>query len=196
MSEQKVAFGLFILGALLFAAAVAAPFWSDDIDGKAFLCMILFGLPYVLRALARRTNWLAVLYLVLLVPAFFVAAWIAALYTWGAMNGGSLVPPSGAMLVAGLAGGLVGSVLSFLALFLPGLRVAGARPALMIAGIALLTALGGVGLEMADTGAAWSQVLWLFLPWQIVFGYFLSRLLRPSPAKSLRDAEVAAIGGP
>jgi len=181
MSEQKVAFGLFVLGALLFAAAVAAPFWSDD--DKALLCMILFGLPYVLRALTRRTNWLAVLYLVLLIPAFYFAAWMAAVYAWAAMLGGSLISPPRSMLVAGLAGGFAGSTLSLLALLLPGLRADSARWALRIAGIALLTGLGGVGLAMADPGKAWHLVLWLFLPWQIAFAYFLSRLLKPSPPK-------------
>jgi hypothetical protein len=194
MSEQKIAFGLFIAGALLFAAASASPFPSEfEAVDKALLCMPLFGLPYVAREFTRRINWLVILYLALLVPAFYFAAWIAALYAWGAMLGGSLIPPSGAMLVAGLAGGFAGSALSILALFLPGLRADGASGALMIAGIALLTALGGFGLAMPE---GWSPVLWLYLPWQIVFGYFLSRLLRPSPARSLRDAEVAAIGGP
>jgi hypothetical protein len=178
---------------LLFAAATASPFPSElAVADKALLCMPLFGLPYVAREFTRRINWLVILYLVLLVPAFYFAAWIAALYAWSAMLGGSLFPPIHANLVAGLAGGFAGSALSFLALFLPGLRVAGARPALMIAGIALLTTLGGFGLAIPED---WSAVLWLFLPWQIVFGYFLSRLLRPSPARSLRDAEVAAIGG-
>lgn len=184
MSEQKIAFGLFVLGVLLFAAVVASPFSNDlDVDFRIWPWMPLFGLPYVLRELTRRINWLVILYLILLLPVFYLAANTAAVSAWMLTNGDSLTSTPGVMLPAGLAGGLVGSVLSFLALRLPGLRDDDEPPAPTTVGIGVLTVLGGFGLAMADMDETWSLALWLFLPWQIVFAYFLSRLLKPSPPK-------------
>ena len=183
MSEQKTAFVMFVIGALLFAAAIAAPFSSDiDVDYRIWPFIPLFGLPYALRELTRRINWLILAYLILLVPACYFAAHTAAVSVWALTNVDSGTASPGAMLPAGLAGGLVGSALSFLALRLPGLRADDDEPAASTTvGVAALTALGGFGLAMADLNETWSQALWLFLPWQIVFAYFLSRLLKPSP---------------
>lgn len=181
----KIAFGLFVLGALLFAAAITSPFAGNlDVDYRTWPFITLFGLPYVLREFTRRINWLVILYLILLVPACYFAAQTAAISVWSLTNGGSVTNTPGVTLPAGLAGGLVGSALSFLALRLPGLRADDEPPVPTGAGIGVLTVLGGLGLALADMEATWSMVLWLFLPWQIVFAYFLSQLLKPSPPRS------------
>jgi len=196
MSEHMRAFGLFVLGALLFAAAIVSPFWGGlDIDDRTMLCMLLFGLPYLLREFTRRVNWLAVFYLAVLIPLFYVAAWMAAIQAWVAMNGG-LLPSPRADLAAGLAGGFVGSTLSLAALLLPRLRAQDAPRWPIAPGIVLLTLVGGLGLAMANASEPYSVAFWLFFPWQLVFAFFLSRLLAPSPARTLPDGNVAAIGGP
>ena len=67
------------------------------------------------------------------------------------------------------------------------------RSPLPIAGGAVvLAAIGGiVPLRRRRPGRACSS---LFVPWQLGFGYFLSRLLRPSPPALAERASVAGIG--
>jgi hypothetical protein len=185
MSERNRAFALFILGAMLFASAFALPIDLVP-DDKALLFTPLFGLPYLLRELGRKIRWATILYLALLVPAYHFAAHMIAVVVWSETGGHPLAETGvgRAWLLAGLAGGFVGAALSLLTLRLGGLRADGATLAPAIAGILVLTALGGFGLTMARTPE--DSLFWLYLPWQIVLGFFISRLLRPSPPR--RDA--------
>ena len=53
-----------------------------------------------------------------------------------------------------------------------------------LAGLLLLTAWGGAGLWLlGDTPEPKDLVIKLYLPWQLIFAFFLSALLRPSPKR-------------
>ena len=182
MSEQNRAFALFVLGALLFAAAIVSPFAGTlEPNDRIMLCTAFFGLPYLLWEFARKINWWVVLYLAVLVPLYYFAAWLAGANAWGE-NG------SNGLLVAGLAGGLVGGALSLFTLRLRGLRRDGAQTTLLVAGVGVLTVLGGLGTAMADAGDPYSPILWLYLPWQVALGFFISRLMRISPRRGAAAA--------
>ncbi|HMC91424.1 MAG TPA: hypothetical protein VKI45_03090 [Allosphingosinicella sp.] len=169
---------LFTAGALLYAAAAAV--WMTMVPDGALnaveLLIPLFGVPFLL--LGRCPRWRTALYLLLLVPTFHFAAVTAAMHSLDGMGRNGLLPP-------GAVGGLTGATLSFLALVI--LRLASWRSAgTMAVGIAVLTLLGYVGIDKMDflQGTRWSGydvLLALYLPWQIAFGFFLSRLLRVPP---------------
>jgi hypothetical protein len=179
-------FPLFVAGALLYAAVVAVcrPFAAGgDMLGLLELLVPLFGLPYLL--LGGRAGWPSALYFLLLVPGFHYLAVLAAIQStdW---RGSGFVP--------GLIGGLVGSLLSFGALLALRLAKPGAAAAMGL-GVGILTLLGGLGVWKMDffAGTAlddYGLLLVLYLPWQIAFGFFLSRLLR-RPAETGLVAEPA-----
>lgn len=167
-------FPLFVLGALLYAATVVlclTQAGADSVLSVLELLVPLFGLPYLL--LGGRFGWTSALYLLLLVPAFHVLAVAAAIRStnW-----------SGSGLQPGLVGGLAGALLSFAALF--ALRLARPRSLLLMAvGTGVLTLLGGFGIWKMDILAGtplddYGLLLVLYLPWQIAFGFFLSRVMR------------------
>ena len=174
-SSSRSPFLLFTAGALLFAAAVALCL-AAGVRGNHLLELLtpLFGLPYLL--VHRRGGWTLAAYLLVLLPAFHFLAIQAAVKTssWTESN----------LFVDGLVGGLVGSILSFAALRLLGLLRPGAAIGTIAAGIVVLALLGGLGVWQMNflEGTAASDygiLLSLYLPWQIAFGYFLARLLRP-----------------
>ena len=199
---NRTGLGLFALGALLFSALfyVATTYsilgWSvNDMGEPALnptilvaLYTIAFGLPYAVFELTRRTNWLTLLFLLILVPAAHCGAmnaflWLASSGAEGAESGLAATPG----LLPGLLAGFAGSALSFLALFLLGLRSAKGGPLVFLAGIVLLTAWGGVSMLLlnpdVDNPTALNFILPIFLPWQLIFGFFLSALLKPSPGR-------------
>ena len=200
---NRTGLALLALGALLFAALfyVATTYnilgWSVNEMGEpavdppllVALYTIAFGLPYVLYELTRRTNWLAILFLLILVPAAHYGAmyaflWLASRGAEGG-DGGALAATPG--LLPGLLAGVTGAALSFLALFVLGLRAAKAGPAVFLGGLVLLTAWGGVSMLLLnpnpESPTALDFILPIFLPWQLIFAFFLSALLRPSPAR-------------
>jgi len=167
-------FPLFVLGALLYVAAVVlclTQAGADSVLSVLELLVPLFGLPYLL--LGGRFAWAWALYLLLLVPAFHALAVAAAIRStnW-----------SGSGFQPGLVGGLVGALLSFAALF--ALRLARPGSGLIMAnGTGVLALLGGFGVWKMDMLAGtplddYGLLLVLYLPWQIVFGFFLSRVMR------------------
>ena len=186
---NRTGFGLLALGAVLFSAFLYLVV-NNNIFGLAEseldpaiqlgLCTLLFVLPYVLWELTRRANLLTLFYLVVLVPAaHFVAAYVAA---WVQTFGEEEPVPQ---YMVGLAGGAAGAALALILLFVLGLRKAGSGPAVFLAAFVLLAAVGAGGAHFAaehyeDPSAL---IYWLFLPWQLVFAFFLSALLRPSPAR-------------
>ena len=199
---NRTGLGLFALGALLFCALfyVATTYsilgWSvNDMGEPALdpnllvaLYTIAFGLPYAVFELTRRTNWLAILFLLILVPAAHYGAiaaflWLSSSAAESAETGLAATPG----LLPGLLAGFAGSVLSFLALFLLGLRSAKAGPLVFLAGVVLLTAWGGVSMLLLNPNlenpTALNFILPIFLPWQLIFGFFLSALLKPSPGR-------------
>lgn len=203
---NRTGLGLFALGALLFAALfyVATTYsilgWSVNDMGEPVLdpailvalYTIAFGLPYALYELTRRTNWLTLLFLLILIPAAHYGA-IAA-FLWLSSSGAEAAETGIAAtpgLLPGLLAGFTGAALSFLALFVLGLRSTRAGPLVFLAGIVLLTAWGGISMLLLnpnlESPTALNFILPIFLPWQLIFGFFLSALLRPSP----RRGEVA-----
>lgn len=204
---NRTALGLFALGALLFSALFYVATtnsilgWSVNemgepaIDPQILIALytIAFGLPYALYELTRRTNVLAILFLIVLVPAVHYAATWA--FVWWTAEGQALAPSIDEMgneiapavspaLIGGLLAGFAGAAISFALLALLRLRAASAGPVVFLAGLLLLTAWGGAGLWLlGDTQEPKDVVLKLFLPWQLIFAFFLSALLRPSPPR-------------
>jgi hypothetical protein len=181
LSERWQTFILLVLGAIACCAALHLYFTQETPPwNRASALIVLFGLPYVLRELGRCTNWMLVLYFVLLVPAFHYAAMMATIKGADVMPGGADV----AMLLVGSVGGLVGAGLSLLALWLPGLRVHGNHSRAMLAVIALAVLTFLAGLSFTLLLAHFDSLAYtLYLPWQIVFAFFLSRLLPSSPPR-------------
>ena len=181
MVERWITFVLFCLGAALFlAGSLAAHAWHPDFPLLLEAMTVLFGLPFVVRELWRRTNWLAVAYFLLFVPAFHRAAMETAALVFRNLAHGALIPSPDAFVAAGLAGGLVGGS-SLLLLALPRLRSPGPgwwRIALL--GFAVLTLIGGLVIGLGGRLA----LIAIYPLWQIPFGWFLACLIRPSPPRA------------
>ena len=191
MSERTSSFALFCLGAALFLAGYLSMAGMQPPFPLFYEALtVLFGLPYVARELWRRTNWLAVGYFLLVVPAFHRAAMEAAAWAFRNAPGvrGDSFPPPGAEILTGLAGGLVGG-LSLLLLALPALR--SSAPGwwrLAGLGLAALTLIGGLVIGFVGEFA----LIAIYPIWQVSYGWFLSRLIRPSPPRGAErpcDAE-------
>lgn len=216
MAEDRNGFWLLAAGALLFAAAfLIGNEWLRLGDSETAnpplllgLCTIAFGLPYAAREiLARRTNWLLVLFLLVLIPlAHALAAYVfmgvsakvgeaAAAAAEAALNAD---PASMEMAPAtptesttpkmfiGLAAGAAGALVPLLAAgLLPWLRKAGVLPWPFLAGLLALAWWGAMGLRLADDTSAYDLVVTLFLPWQALFAFVLAYALKPSPRKDV-----------
>ena len=204
---NRMSFAMLALGALLFSALlyVAITYqilgWPSDtetdpaLDPQVLVALytIAFGLPYALYELTRRTNILAILFLLVLVPAIHLGA--IYVFLWWTAEGQAMAPGIDEMgneiagsaspaLIGGLLAGFAGAAVSFALLALLRLRAASAGPVVFLAGLLLLAAWGGVGLWLlGDTPEAKDVILKLFLPWQLIFAFFLSALLRPSPPR-------------
>jgi hypothetical protein len=196
---NRAGLGLLVLGALLFAAVFYAATtynilgWSSDAgvgesEGLAppilvALYTIAFGLPYALYELTRKTNVLAILFLLVLIPAAHYGAMYA--FLWYTGQGEA----TDGLLIAGFLAGFAGAALSFLALFILGLRASTAGVAVFGAGLLLLTGWGGLGMKLlnleSETPNAFTYLLPIFLPWQLIFAFFLSALLKPSPKRGV-----------
>ena len=186
---NRTGFVLLALGALLFATVFYLAStrqmlgWTDETstDPRLLISLytIAFGLPYALWELTRRTNWMLILFLIVLVPAAHFVAMTAALALIGEVQ--ELNSP----FLTGATAGLAGSALSFLALVLLGLRAPGAGWMAIGAGIVLLTVWAGVAMRLipGEPESTLDVILPVYLPWQIIFAFFLAMLLRPSPAR-------------
>jgi hypothetical protein len=166
---------------------------------------ILFGLPYALRELLRRkTNWWLIAFLLLLIPIFhavgtgvffYVSNRIAEGATQLADAAASADPASMTMqaepdatttprMFIGLAAGAAGAIGPLLALgLLPWLRARGARPWLFVAALVALAWWGAMGVRLATVESTYDVAVTIFLPWQILFAFFLSHLIKASPPK-------------
>jgi hypothetical protein len=167
----RATFPLFLAGAFLYAAVVSAFMRSvgNDVLNLLELATPLFGLPMLA---AGRRSWRLAFYLLLLVPAFHYLAVLAAIKS---------VDWRGSGFLPGAIGGSIGAVLSFAVLPMLGLARF-RRAGIMALGIVVLALLGGIGVSKmnAFSGTAldsYGLLLTLYLPWQIAFGFFLSRLL-------------------
>jgi peptidoglycan/LPS O-acetylase OafA/YrhL len=95
---------------------------------------------------------------------------------------------------AGCVGGFCGSVLSLIALWLPGLHGPDdrRRRLFVVTAVVSLTLLGGLAFIVSDR-TQFDEMAWtLYLPWQIVFAFFLSRLLPASPPRRAEAPPAAA----
>jgi hypothetical protein len=199
---NRTNFALLALGAVLFSALlyVAMTYqilgWPSDTDVEpgidprklVALYTIAFGLPYALFELTRKINPLAILFAVILVPLIHYGA--IYLYQWWTAAGQDMASAdpgagsSNAVLIGGLLAGFAGAAVSFALLFVLRLNAAKAGLVVVLAGLVLLAAWGGIGLKLlGDAPEPKDLVLKLFLPWQLIFAFFLSALLRPSPAR-------------
>jgi hypothetical protein len=185
MGERWRTFWVLVCGVPLFLAAFFLPPFTGAAAGLEFIVYPgLFGLPWLAREFRRRVNLPLVLYFLLWVPIAHYVAVVAA----GAAYG-DIMHPRAATWAAGLAGGLAGGALSLLPFLWPRLRAPEASPLLIGVGAIVLALIGGIGLYDVDGPAG---LFALYVPWQIGFAYFLSRLLRPSPPR-LRSGEVDGI---
>ena len=177
------------LGALVYVIALTVMFRAGPQDMSLFGITPLayltpfFGLAYVVT---RRLGVLDILYFLIALPlvhevairlASRVPGWIA-----GRDSGAEL------LLAAGAVGGAVGAMLSFalLAAIRESARSRTARRA-AISGTVALAALGAIGVFVmfSDWARDFGYVL-LYLPWQLTFAYFLTRMIgREAPASSL-----------
>jgi hypothetical protein len=180
-SARSTTMWLLAAGAALFAIALSILAWRGfDASLTAFMLTPLFGLPYLAVAARRWSAWREHLYFLILLPVFHYLATVAAI---------EAIAPGldRSIFVAGLAGGAVGSGLSLLPFVVVSRHPR--RGALVLAGIVLLTLVGGAGLWADEwvsryVAGQYAVVLLLFLPWQILFALFLSLLLdasRPPP---------------
>lgn len=198
---NRTSFALLALGALLFSALLYCAMtyqilgWPSDTDLEPrdprlliALYTIAFGLPYALFEFTRKANILAILFVLILIPAIHYGA--IQLFMWWTAQGQDMAaadPGAGsanATLIGGLIAGFAGAALSFALLFILGLRASTAGAVAFLAGLLLLTAWGGIGLKLlGDAPEPMDLVLKLFLPWQLIFAFFLAALLRPSPPR-------------
>jgi len=213
MAEDRNGFWLLAAGALAFAAAfLLATEWLNLDETEALdppvllgLCTVFFGLPYAAReVLARKTNWVLVAFLILLIPLFhFLATYVftyastqveeaavrAAEAAASATDPAEMMQPAAegattSKMFIGLAAGFAGAVGPLLLVgLLPWLRAAGVRPWPFVAGLLALTWWGAMGLRLADVESAHDLVVTLFLPWQMLLAFILAHLLRASPGK-------------
>jgi hypothetical protein len=191
MEKDRDGFWLLALGALAFTTAfilgnkyLIHGDQQPPLDPPTLiaLCTLLFGLPYAIRELMRKTNLLLLAYLLVVIPVAHAVATLAA--TWASSQEwdaelGLPVPP----LLVGLAGGFAGAFLCVLPLFLPRLRAADARPAMFAAALVALAWWGGMGGKLVDSSSAYEMAALVYFPWQIILACFLSRLIRASPPK-------------
>lgn len=185
MGERWRTFWVLVYGVPLYLAAFFLPPFTGGAAGLEFVAYTpLFGLPWLARELRRRVNRLLVLYFLIWVPIAHYAAIAAASAAYG-----DLMHPRAPTWAAGLAGGLAGGALSLLPFLWPRLRAPDASPLPIAGGAVVLAAIGGIGLYDVDGPAG---LLALYVPWQLGFAYFLSRLLRPSPPR-LRSGELDGI---
>ena len=213
MAEDRNGFWLLAAGALLFAAAfLLGNQWLHLGDSEGSnpplllgLCTITFGLPYAAREiLARRTNWLLVGLLLIVVPLFHaLAAYVftyvstqvadaaarAAEAAATSTDPAAMMAPSSegsttAQMFIGLAAGAAGAIgpLLLTCLLRP-LRAPGFSHWACIAGLLALAWWGGTGLRLATVESAWDLAITLFLPWQVLLAFILSHLLKASPRK-------------
>lgn len=213
MAEDRNGFWLLAAGALLFAAAFLIAYQklglgeTEALDPPVLLglCTIVFGLPYAAReVLARKTNWLLVGFLILVIPLFhFAAAYVftyvstqvqeaavrAAEAAATATDPADMMQPAAeaattSQMFIGLAAGFAGALGPLLLAFLlPWLRAPGARPWPFLAGLLALAWWGGMGVRLTNIENAWDLVITVFLPWQVLLAFILAHLLRASPRK-------------
>jgi hypothetical protein len=213
MAEDRNGFWLLAAGALLFAAAFLIAYqWlklgeTEALDPPVLLglCTIVFGLPYAAReVLARRTNWLLVGLLILVIPLFhFAAAYVFTYVSTQVQEAAAQAAEAAAMaadpadmmqpaaegattskMLIGLAAGLAGALPLLLAGLLSRLRAPGTRPWLVLAGLLALSWWGGMGVRLTNIEDPYDLVVTVFLPWQVLLAFFLSHLLRASPPKA------------
>lgn len=170
-----------VLGHLFFLVGLALTLLLR-VEGGAVWITPLFGLP-LLWAGRKHRQWGRIL----VFTAGFTAMHYLAVLT-ASQNYAGMSPVTGNMLMPGLLGGAIGSAgaLGLCAVFK--LLREGA-PTLVLAGfgVLLLAAAGSVSVYLFlttggdGTGFAsrFTQMVWIYSPWQLLFAYVLAKTLEP-----------------
>jgi hypothetical protein len=175
-SAAGTAFKWLILGHLFFIAGLCVLTLASVPNGAVWITPLL-TLPLVW---AGRGHKLMMKVAVLVVGLTF-AHWAAAQLA-GQVN--AVANP----MLPGLIGGGVGAGLALLLVLVTGLARPGIAPAVFaVFGTAMLAGLGALVVYLyMTTGSGneafpgnWIQLLKIYVPWQIGFGFVLAKLLRP-----------------
>jgi len=175
-SAAGTAFKWLVLGHLLFIAGLCVLTLANVANGAVWLTPLL-TLPLVW---AGRSHKLAMKVAVLIVGLTF-AHWVAAQLA-------SQVNAAATPMLPGLVGGAVGAGLGLLFVLGSGLGRHGLATAIFaVFGTAMLAGLGALVVYLyMTTGSGnqgfpgyWLQLLKIYVPWQIGFGFVLAKVLRP-----------------
>ncbi len=175
-SASGTAFKWLVLGHLFFIAALCVLTLANVSNGAVWITPLL-TLPLVW---AGRSHKL-VMKIAVLVVGLTLAHWVAAQLA-------NQVSLSADPMRFGLIGGAVGSGLALLFVLGSGLGRPGIATAIFaVFGTALLAGLGALVVYLYMTTVApnqgfpgdWLQLLKIYVPWQIAFGFVLAKVLRP-----------------
>jgi hypothetical protein len=175
-------FAKLIAGEALFiaAASLPLPFHVDGLLDRLYFLVALFGLPLLLFGPRNRLLIRALVYLIGIPVAHYLAVQATATslrldhLPFGVTKSGWTNDP----FLCGATGGLVGSAVSLLFCWVAGLARLTTIPR-TAAAILFLAAIGGAGVSamfaVQNSDQAW---LALYVPWQAAFAYVLAKLLR------------------
>lgn len=171
------AFIWLIAGHLLYVVGLAVMVDRDVERGNVWITP-LFGIVWLLLG-AKDRFWAKALLVVVAFTAVHYLAVEAAIDTY---SGDST-------WYAGAVGGAVGGAGSLIVGVILGLlRRDSQALTLAVAGTLLLTAVGSFGVHMylsgggADQQGGLTDLLWIYVPWQIAFAYVLAKLLKADAA--------------
>lgn len=169
---------------------------------------MLFGVPAAVGfVLAGRLRWLGAVFIALAFAGAYYAAFFSAVQTYSRLSPNLCLFCSAEQaaaaapqrivseVAAGLAGGFVGSLASFLALALISRDLRDKRAQRMdVLSVAVLALIGGLtttlAMECSGDLALLGNFL-LFTPWQLVFGWLLILLLGPRDVSGRRAGALA-----
>jgi hypothetical protein len=179
-AAERRTFLLLTTGHVLFVVALFnAAKLSEDYG--LYAITPLFGLPLVLFGPRDRRIARSIVLLLGFALVHYAAVYCAAKSLRLPFTGAGL---TNALWVAGGIGGLIGGMGS-LALCALGRLLRPGRPAMLAIAIAVLCAIGAVGVTLMFQGwdamageMAIARYLILYTPWQLAFAYFLAKLLR------------------
>ncbi|MCW3848436.1 hypothetical protein OF829_14435 [Sphingomonas sp. LB-2] len=171
-----------VLGHLLYLGGLAFALLASIDKGNVWMTP-LYVLP-LLWAERKQTNWMRVAVFVIGFTALHYAAVALAFNAYP----DSVRAPGGNPMLPGLVGGAAGAFGTLALCAVCGMLKPGA-PTLIFAafGGLLLAGLGSFGVYMyLTTGAdesfasAFTRLLWVYSPWQLLFAYVLAKTLKPA----------------
>jgi hypothetical protein len=179
-AAERRTFLLLAAGHLLFAAALftVAPLIEEN---GLYAIAPLFGVPLALLGRGDRRLVRALVLVVGFGLVHYGAVYCAVKSVRVPFTGEGFTD---SLWIPGAIGGLIGAAGSFALCALAGLLRPGSR-AMLAAGVAVLTAVGAVGVYMlmsrmgtTDGKGSVASYLFIYTPWQLAFAWFLAKLLR------------------